>query len=162
MRSLLPQCGDCTPFVERALRAYEPLLTRYGFELVDCSSAHGGQECLLMYRGKHASLLFLRSDGAEGTAIGDPDAGFPQYGWTGVDGEDGWYSLVGVVEFLEKKDLKVDKLMREVWRGKVDYYAWEATQANAAVDRLLSLFAPGNPRTWQDDFAKYARTRTYG
>jgi hypothetical protein len=160
--NLSVECGDCTSFAEHARSAYQPLLARYGFELVDCSSDHDGRECALMYRNRNAALLFDLSDGAEATAISDRDAPFPVNGWTGVDGNQGWYSVVGLIEYLDKKKLMTRKLMDKLMRGERDYFAWEAPLVNNSIERLLGLFAPGKPRTWQDDFAKYVRTRRYG
>jgi hypothetical protein len=158
----LPDCGDCTPFAERALRAYQPLLTRYGFDAVDCTSDRGGRECVLMYRAHNAALLFILTDSAEATAIADPAAPFPTNGWSGVDGEDGWYSVVGLIEYHAKKKLMTRKLLDEFALGKRDALAWEAGLMNDWIERLMGLFAPDTPPTWQDDFSKYARTRRYG
>jgi len=160
--TVLPDCGDCTPFAESARRAYQPLLTRYGFEGVDCSSDRGGRECALMYRNGQAALLFILADSAEGTGISQSDAVFPDNGWSGVDGADGWYSAIGLIEYLSGKKLMTRKLMDQLMRGQVDYFTWEAALMHDWIERLMALFAPGQPRTWQDDFAKYARTRHYG
>jgi hypothetical protein len=158
-----PECGECTPFVERVLRAYEPLLTQYGFKFADCTSERGGRECAAMYTSPEAKLLFVLTDGALATAISDRDTPFPPGGWSGGDdGEAGWYSVVGLIEYIDGKKLMTRKLMDEVARGKRDYFTWEAGLTNAAMGRLLGLFTPDNQRSWQSDFANYARTRRYG
>lgn len=159
--TMLPECGDCAPFVERALRSFQALLTRYGFDVVDCTSDRGGRECVLMYRANSAALLFILTDSSEFTAIADPATPFPTNGWSGIDGEGGWYSVVGLIEYLAKKRLLTRKVIDELALGKRDAFGWEAGLMNDWIERLLGMFAPGAPPTWQADYAKYASTRRY-
>src|SRR5438105_1555420 len=135
-----PDYGRCTPFLQRALDVYAPILTRDAFEFVDCTAKDSGRGplCTAMYRSNELALLFTLADGSEATGIAAPETVFPVYGWNGTDGKDGWYSVVGLVEYVNnKKKLLTQKLMDEFMRGKRDYLVWEYDLASRYFDRLL-------------------------
>jgi hypothetical protein len=157
-----PDCGVCNQFLAIVLSYYEALLDRHGFQFVECAGERGGRECTIMYTNGRANLLFERSDGADGTAIGAASLPFPRDGWTGVDGQGGWYSVIGLLEYVRgKKKLLTPKLMDDFVRGTRAYLGWEADTVAGQLEELIALFDPARPRGWIEDFAAYSKTRRY-
>lgn len=154
-------CGECNQFLAIALSYYQDILDRYGFRFVACLADRGGRECTTMYSNDRANLLLDQSDGSQVSAIGDAVLPFPSSGWSGVDGEGGWYSMIGVIEYLQRKKLLTPKLMKQFVSGTRAYLQWESQIVAKRLDQVMSLFEPDHGQAWREDFAVYARTRRY-
>jgi hypothetical protein len=114
-----------------------------------------------MYTNGRANLLFDRGDGSDVSAIGDASLRFPSNGWSGVDGEGGWYSLIGLIEFLRGKKLLTPKLIDQFVRGTRAYLEWESDIVTERLENVIALFEPSQPQGWREEFAVYSRTRRY-
>jgi hypothetical protein len=115
-----------------------------------------GPSYILMYQNSKCRLLFQLSDGAEAGAIADLNTQFPRLGWSGIDSEGGWYSLVGLIEYLKKERLLTKDLIDKFFKGEQDYFEWESRLVFDSMDKLIELFDIGD-KAWQADFAIYAK-----
>jgi hypothetical protein len=154
-------CGDCNDFHAKVVRSYQPFLSRHGFEFSECSAEFYGRECVIMYTGPECKLLFVLTDGAEMTALADGQASFPPNGWDGKNGENGWFGVVSLMEFLSGRTIMTRKLVDEFVEHTRDYYEWEAALMSEWDERLLALFAPGTPPTWSAAVAAHPSKRGY-
>ncbi|HEY3061503.1 MAG TPA: hypothetical protein VGL99_21250 [Chloroflexota bacterium] len=157
------QCGSCNDFVERVLGYYQPLLSRHGFQFDTCSARDGGRDlsCSVVFTGPRSRLMFVLSDGAEATAISARDATPPPNGWSLRDGDNGWYSAIGLIEYKSGQRLMSRKLADAFGRGERDYFEWESALVTEWLERLAAMFTPDQVASWQPDFAKYRSTRRY-
>lgn len=156
-----PDCGECQRFLEIVLSYYQELLERHGFQFVECKAERGGRECSIMHSNGRVNLLFDRSDGSEVSAIGAADLPFPADGWSGRDGDGGWYSLIGLLEFRRGTKLLTPKLMEQFVRGTRAYLGWEADTVGDHLPELVALFDSATAPDWRDHFEAYRRTRRY-
>ncbi len=154
-------CGDCNSFRAYAERYYHPLLSRYGFRLAECAAAHGGRECALLYRSDRCQLLLTLSDGSDDCLLGGLEQPFPGTNSLRSNGEQGWYHVVALIEWKSGKKLLTSRLLDEFRDGKRVYFSWESQLVAQWADQLFDLFAPGKPREWHEDFARFARARRY-
>jgi hypothetical protein len=154
-------CGDCNSFGEYVLRYHRSLLERHGFTFVQCSAEREGRECVVMYAAQRCKLLFVLSDGAEACAIGAADLPFPVEGWLGTDGDGGWYSVIGLIEFVSDKKLLTRQLIDEFLGGERVYFEWESALLGKWIDRLSDMFEPSNLHTWIGTYTDYMKTRRY-
>jgi hypothetical protein len=96
-------CGRCEGFRVHAERYYRPLLDRHGFRLVDCADGHDGRECMVMYRSDRCQLLLSLFDGSDDCILGGLEQPFPGLGLRRTDGQDGWYHVVPLIEWLAEE-----------------------------------------------------------
>jgi hypothetical protein len=151
-------CGRCEGFRVHAERYYRPLLDRHGFRLVDCADGHDGRECMVMYRSDRCQLLLSLFDGSDDCILGGLEQPFPGLGLRRTDGQDGWYHVVPLIEWLAGRKLLTARLLSDFRDGRRIYFEWESRIVEQWADQLFALFAPGPSRRWHDDFAKFRRT----
>ena len=152
---MLPTPPDlCAEFVARVNAYFGEMFARHSFALADCLCRRGGRECIAMYQSPTARLLAELSDGAFHILLGSLGAAFP--GGNAVDhaGRSGWYALFLLVEFKDGRRVYTEKIIRQIWRGELDPYRFEADLFSRWASRVLPLFAGTQEQPWQTAFRR--------
>ena len=80
-----------------------------------------------------------------------------------VDGSQGWFNLVYLLEYRANKKIMTQRVIEQFWDGSLDYHQWLAQLLAGQFEHLLAMFAPSAPATWLAEYIQFMqRQRYYG
>ncbi|XSG77737.1 hypothetical protein ACP8Y2_12120 [Herpetosiphon llansteffanensis] len=156
-------CGQCQSYISYVEQQLSSYLEFGQFRRVQCDAQNNGLECLALYHSPTCQLLIQRTDGADYCALGTFDAPFLTDQILDVDGSQGWFNLVYLLEYRANKKIMTQRVIEQFWDGSLDYHQWLSQLLAGQFEHLLAMVAPGAPATWLADYIQFMqRQRYYG
>ncbi len=149
---------ECVEFLKEVKRHFAYLFDQYGFVVVHCEDAPGGGRHLIVLESEDCRIRFIQNRWDIYVEVGTKAS---PIGWQDVvEGTKYWYDIGGVLNFLEREALHIDKLLQEQPFLNVEQQLKElARRLRPACEQLIALCRQDVFEGWQHDYHKFQRER---
>lgn len=145
----------CTRYIAQINSHFAKIFEKRSFDLAGCFCEHGGRECRAFYQSSTTRLTLDLSDGEFTVLVGSLDTPFIEASAIDRFGAMGWYPVFLLAEFKNGKRVYTEKVVQQIWSGKIDQYRHEAELFDHWADQLLPMFTAGQEPGWRADFRRY-------
>lgn len=148
----------CIEFLDNIEQQFSYLFTQYGFLVALHAAGHSGEKCLVVLESANCRLKFFYDRGTVETVIGTIHA--PMDWADSCDGVRYWYSLKGVIDFVNKTPALTAEEARELgyalFRMSTDELLANTSELlRPACERVFELFREDTFRSRQLEFEQF-------
>lgn len=146
----------CARYIAQVNSHFIRIFEKRSLHLADCFCEYGGRECRAFYQSTTFRLTLDFSDGEFTVLVGSTDTPFVEASAIDRFGATGWYPVFLLAEFKSGKRVYTERIVQQIWSGKIDQYRYEAELFDRWADQLLPMFAAGQESSWRADFQLFA------
>lgn len=150
---------ECADLLEQIRRYFSYLFGPYGFEVVHSKTARSGEHCLIVLQSKDCRIKFYRAQGEVNLLFGTLSA---HPGWEDViDGTRQWYYARGMIDFVEKSPVDVEKSLLQIRTPKTEdqQLAELSMKLEPVCDQVIRLFREDMVEQWRGEYERFEQER---
>lgn len=147
----------CEKFKIHVETFFSDFLAQHSFHYIECQREGEGrwESICLKYCSDTCSMLFTFYDGSYDVSLGAKDTPLPHKDIAlSLDGSQGWYNILLLIEFVTKKPSMTQKIIDQIWAGTLNQFAFELDQLEAHKNSLFALFNDSKT-SWTAEFTEF-------